>query len=132
MPSYLTQRHAEDRLLARYGLEAELWNGHLEAASFALDAMGPFVGARYASTQTLAFPRSVTIGEDVEGDAPDAVLDWVSLEAYKLSRDDEPGISSVSVQHLGSKTFSRPKVDRATRLQAGLLTPYLRKTGVLG
>ncbi len=103
---YLTREQAEDRLLSRYGFDASLLSGHAQAAGNRLDGFAPFSG--------------LTLAEEL----PEAVLDWVALEAYKLSRGDEPGVIAKSVAGLGSKTYARPSRAQAERLQEGLLAPY--------
>ena len=107
MESYLSKEEAEDRLLREYEFDAVLRPGHVRGGSRMLERHAPF------SAFSLS---SVTLPEDV--------LNWVALEAYKLSRPDEPAVSSVSVQHLGGKTYAKPLRSQAERLQEGLLEPY--------
>lgn len=128
--AYMTGAVASTRLLDRYGFTATLTDGLVAAASLALDNKSAYLGERYVAGQALAFPRTYTAPGDTEGVVPEAVLDWVALEAYKLSREDEPAVSSKSVQHLGSKTYARPARSQAERLQASLLSAYSRGSAV--
>ena len=132
MPPYLTQQEAADRL-STYELEAYPTDGALIAASRRLDRSGPFKGARLEVTQEHAFPRTYTHEGDTENLVPGAILDWVALEAMKLSTiqsgGDKPPISSISHPDAGSVTYARPKIANEAYLQAGLLDPYLRRSG---
>ena len=128
---YLTAQAAESRLYATYRIEGELSTGDVLAATLELDRYaGPFIGERYDSEQELAFPRSVepdgtaTTSED----APDAVLDWVALRAYELSREDEPPVTSRGLIR-ASVTYGRAAIPRTTRLMESLLNPYQLKVG---
>jgi hypothetical protein len=135
MRSYLTKQEAEDRLLAAYGIDTSLGPGHVESASRWLGSRGPFLGVKYASSQPLAFPRTYLRDGDVAGQVPEAVLDAVAARAYLVSEPDEPGVTSSSVQHLGSKTYARPKLSRGEQLMMDVmlgLEPYLRTRGSLG
>lgn len=129
--SFLTAAEAEDLLLSRYGIDASLLPGHVEAASGNLDGGGPYYGSKVSSTQSLAFPRSYTAPGDTANLVPENVKVWVALEAYKLSKADEPGVTSKSVDGIGSKSYARPGVPIEVRLQSGLLNPYIMKAGVL-
>ncbi len=131
MSLYLTAAEAEDLLLSRYGIDASLLPGHVDAASGNLDGGGPYYGYKVSSTQPLAFPRSYTAPGDTANTLPENVKAWVALEAYKLSKADEPGVTSKSVDGIGSKSYARPGIPIEVRLQSGLLTPYLMRTGAL-
>ncbi len=133
MASYLTAAQARDRLAA-FGITHAPSAGALKSASRLLDSYGPFYGARYGANQALAFPRTYTAPGDAENAVPEAILDLVAFLAVKLDTEDEPAVASMSVQHLGSKTFARPKVSRLDRLivsQWDAVSIYQRKTGVL-
>ncbi len=129
MASYLIPVEAAGRLAA-FNITHTPSAGSLEGASRLLDASGPFYGARYDPNQALAFPRTYTAPGDTDNIVPGAILDWVALEAYRIDTDEEPAVTSKSVQHLGSKTYARPRVSKAARLQAGLLDAYQLKIGV--
>lgn len=135
--AYLTPQQAHDRL-STYEFDSLPSVGALELASRKLDTQGPFRGARYTMPQPLAFPRSFTVEGDTEGEVPDAILDWVAIEAHKLtgassggSGGDKPPVSSVSHSGAGSVTYARPKVSLENQIQAALLSPYLRQTGTM-
>jgi len=121
---YMTPMEAEDRILGRYGIDVGLTAiniGDVMSASQSLDELAPFVGEPADPDQE--FPRSG------ETEVPAAVLDWVALEAYRLSRAEEPPTISKSVQSLGAKTYARPMISREERIQYRLLHPYLKRTG---
>ncbi len=119
MPSYQTPTEAQSRLSGRYGVSATLLQGHVDDASLEADARGPWLGEKYARAQVLFFPRSETLPGDMAGQVPEAVKNFVALYACKLSRADEPGVAAKSVQHLGSKTYSRPALSEVDRLLKG-------------
>jgi hypothetical protein len=134
MPAYLTPQEAHDRLAA-FEIDSLPSQGAVDTASRRVDNMGPFYGARYTSPQERAFPRTFTAEGDTEGEVPNAVLDWVALEAHQLtttqSGGDKPPVSSVSHAGAGSVTYARPKVSNEVWLQYGLLKPYLRRSGTI-
>jgi hypothetical protein len=82
--------------------------GQLEAASHRLDNMGSYLGGRYGGSQQLAFPRTHTVDDDVDGVVPESIKDWVALEAYKLSLPDSPPVKSEPIPTIGTIQFSRP------------------------
>lgn len=130
--SYLTSQQAGDRLGA-FGLPGYPAQGLLDVASRRLDSLGPFVGNRLDPDQPLAFPRDVTLDGDTEGEVPDAILDWVALEAHRLSKeaDEDSPISSVSLPTGGTLNFARPATSREERIQRGLIHRYLAKTALV-
>jgi hypothetical protein len=134
MAAYLTDQEAHNRLSA-FEIDSLPTDGALEVASRRLDSLGPFKGARYTSPQERAFPRTYTYEEDTEGQVPAAILDWVALEAHRLSNTtgggDQPPISSISHAAAGSVTYARPKISREASLQQGLLHPYQRISGTV-
>jgi hypothetical protein len=124
MVMYMTPMEAEDRVLGRYGIDVGLRAIHIGdvmSASQSLDASAPFVGE--PADQGQEFPRSG------ETEVPASILDWVALEAYRLSRAEEPPTISKSVQSLGARTYARPMLSREERIQSRLLHPYLKRTG---
>jgi hypothetical protein len=123
---YMTPMEAEDRILGRYGIDVGVRAiniGDVMSASQSLDASAPFVGEPADPDLGPEFPRSG------ETEVPAAVLDWVALEAYRLSRAEEPPTISKSVQSLGARTYARPMISREERIQSRLLQPYLKRTG---
>ena len=134
--SYLTPEEAHDRLLL-FEIDALPTEGALAMASRRLDISGPFYGTRAEYGQEHAFPRSFTAEGDVDGEVPDAVLDWVALEANRLTvstggeTGDAPPISSISHPAAGSVSYARPKISNQAFLQRGLLRRYQRPTGVV-
>lgn len=131
---YLTGAEIATRLAARFPdlPEVTVGDGDAEIASAELDAAGPFIGGRLDSDQEHAFPRSVTpAGETNEDtDPPDAVLDWVALNAYRVSRADAPAVTSESARGV-SVTYASPAPSQAERRMAGLLAPYLLYFGLV-
>jgi len=124
MVMYMTPMEAEDRVLGRYGIDVGLRAiniGDVMSASQSLDELAPFVGE--PATEGPEFPRSG------ETEVPASILDWVALEAYRLSKAEEPPTISKSVQSLGAKTYARPMISREERIQYRLLHPYLKRTG---
>lgn len=130
--SYLTEEEAEARLDERYGIAAAPLIGDLEIASSELDSLGPFIGTQLVTdgTQTLAFPRSENPDgtTNAQTDPPDAILDWVALNAYRISVDDPPAITSRSARGL-SESYAYPKGSQNERRMAYLLAPYFLRMG---
>jgi hypothetical protein len=124
--AYLTTDQAEARLEDRFSITATVTEGDLDAASYALDASGPFIGERLDSTQELAFPRNLnpdgTLNTDE--DAPSRILDWVALKAYQLSVNEDPLVTSESIG-MASKTYATPKGSQTDRRMEALLSVYL-------
>ncbi len=116
MPSYLTRQQIEDRLLSRFGYEAEILDGDADIASDDLDSMRPFLGRKTDSTQAREFPRNSEIIQD-------DVLDWVALRAYQLATDDEAPVSSESAGRV-SVSYFRPKLSQTERRMRSLRKPY--------
>lgn len=108
---YLTPTEATLRLIGRYGIEATLYMGDVLAASEDLRERGPFV-------ETV----------DLDGELPDALLDWVALRSYQLSEDDDPAIQSEGVRGT-SVTYARPMQSQTERRLERLIVPYQRTTG---
>lgn len=111
---YLTPTEATLRLIDRYGIEATLYMGDVLAASEDLRERGPFVEAVDLTEETTPLP--------------DALLDWVSLRAYQLSEEDEPGVESESVRGT-SITYARPMQSQTERRLERLVGPYQLRTG---
>jgi hypothetical protein len=129
MAAYLTPTEAEGRLLTRFGIEVDLLAGDLDVASSELDEQGPFKGTPYSPEQSRAFPRSFMLEDDVEGEVPDAILDWVSLAAHRFGAADSPGVLSESVGG-ASRTYARAKLSQAERYMSSLLGPYLNRAPI--
>lgn len=128
---YLSTNDAEARLWSRYGVEASLSTGDLEAASVELDALAPFIGSKYDTSgdQELAFPRSINPdGTEGDGEVPERVLDWVALAAYTITSPDSPAVTSESIGST-SRTYSTSRVSPSTRRLAHLIEPYFLKVG---
>jgi len=127
--SYLTPNQAEARLWADHGIEAELTAGELRIASRELDSK-PLTGTAYDPvSQSLEFPRSITVPGDEVGVVPEAILDWVALRAYQLATEDEPAVSSESAGRV-SVSYFRPKVSQLERKMRRLLAPYLAEVHI--
>lgn len=133
MPSeaapYLTADEATEKLADRFGITAELFDGDMDAASDALDAMGPFMGHVSDSSQARMFPRWVPFFGGTD-QTPEAILDYVALKAYELSTEHEPGVRSEGAGRV-NVSYSEPKRSQLERRMAGLLDPYLLKVGRL-
>ena len=127
---YLDGEEIAERLLDRFNITATVGDGDAAIASAELDSASPFIGERQDSEQEHAFPRSVTpAGETNEDtDPPDAVLDWVALNAYRVSSTDAPAVLSWSRSGV-SETYASPAPSQAERRMTGLLQPYLRYSG---
>lgn len=137
-PAYVTLTEAIDKL-AGFGVSdsvptpVKLTDQLLRMASDRLDALhSPFVGGRYSLSQDRQFPRDETLEGDVAGQVPDAVKEWVAMEAYSLSRDGkaETPVVSVSVSDLGSTTYAAPHYSYLERIQRYLLERYQEKTAL--
>lgn len=132
MPSYLTTSQADTRLLSVFDIDHESSFGRVALASARIDNMGPFIGVRYESDQVLAFPRSVTLDGDTEGEVPEAVLNLTALLTYKATATtNSPPITSQSARGL-SVTYATPKTSPTDSLLALALEDlkrYQRKTG---
>ena len=63
---------------------------------------------------------------------PEAVKNWVALEAYKLSLPDSPPVTSEPIPTIGTIQYSRPASSQVERLQDGILDCYFRRVGSLG
>jgi len=126
---YLTGAEIAERLTERFPNlpEVTVGDGDAEIASAELDGSGPFIGGRLAEDQELAFPRDTLPNgdENTEDDVPDAILDWVALNAAQISRDEAPGIKSESRSGL-SVTYSGATRSPFARRKSGLLIPWLR------
>ena len=129
--SYVTPAEASERLRA-HGFEGVPLQGHLDLASRRVDAKGPFVAGRLAEDQELAFPRTYNLDGDTHGEVPEAVKNWVALEAYKLSLPDAPPVTSEPIPTIGAIQYSRPARSQVERLQDGILNRYFRRVGSLG
>lgn len=129
MAPYLTADEAETLLEDRFGVIFTPTEGDMDAASYEIDASGPFIGTRYDSEQERAFPRSLEPdGTEGAGTVPDAILDAASLMAYRLSADDPPPVTSEGAGSV-SVSYGAPKPSQAERRIARLLAPYLLKVG---
>ncbi len=130
MPSYLTKAQAEDRLLARYGIDTTLGTGDVDAASDELDASGPFISQKKDSAQARAFPRSLLLDgtDNTAGTVPDAVLDAVALLAYHAASNEGPAVTAESMDGV-SATYATPAEPLAFRRVRALLSPYFLKVG---
>lgn len=123
MPAaYLTPTEAVTRL-SNYRITAPPNEMELQLASDEIDQRGGWIGLPYDSAQLRAFPRNVTVQDDVAGATPSRVLDWVALRAYQLSEDDEPDVASEKVDTI-SQSYAKPKKSRVSRLMKPLLKPY--------
>src|SRR5215207_3076663 len=117
MPAaYLTPSEAQARLVL-YSIDATPTAKELELASNRLDLMGGFLGLKAQEDQLRAFPRTYVYLDDVEGDVPTAILDWVALTAYQLSQDDEPPIITERIDTISQQYTRglRSRVDRMKR-----------------
>lgn len=121
--SYLTPQEAHTRLL-NYDIDVLPSPGFIAAATRALDSLGPFIGNVWDEEQVLEFPRDQTLIADTEGEVPEAILDWVALQAVSLSENEAPPITSISLAEAGSVTYASPNYPRVARLQSNLLNNY--------
>jgi hypothetical protein len=126
--AYLTINEAEIRLEDRFGITTSLLAGDVDAASYALDAHGPFIGERLDSEQGQAFPRTLNpdYTANAEEDVPERILDWVALKSYQLSAEEEPGVVSESIG-MASVSYSSPKTSQTERRLEFLISPYLAR-----
>lgn len=123
--AYLTAQQATERLTARFGIDATLYDADVEIASAELDSMAPFRGAKTDPDQERQFPRTGT-GGDTE--TPEPILDAVALLAYQGAEDEEPAIVSEAQRH-ASVTYATPRVSQNQRRIYALVSPYLLRTG---
>ncbi len=132
---HITRSAAEARLGARFDLEIELLDVHVEMAEQSLKSMGPFSGYRYGASQANLFPRTVLFDGDTENVVPAAVLDYLALyAAYAATYDETTPVTSQSLSGVGSRSFARPKTTKLetyTRMAAAGLGKYQRNIGVL-
>jgi hypothetical protein len=132
MAAYLTADQAIDRLIDRFGIDADaaavVSEGDVDAASDYLDHHAPFNGTR-PEDQERQFPREDDAGELQA--IPAAVLDWVALRAYQISADVEPAVKSESAGRV-SVTYENPKDSQTSRRMANLLAPHLSSKGYMG
>lgn len=127
---YLSTAEAETRLEDRYEIITTLTVGDVDAASWELDANGPFIGERLSSTQELAFPRNLNPDgtENTDTDVPERILDWVALKSYQLTSNEQPGIISESIG-MASWTFGKPVSSQSERRMEHLISPYVAEGG---
>lgn len=132
MASYLTEAQAEARLDSRFGIEAAPLQGDIDIASSELESSGPFIGRKLVTdgTQVLAFPRSQNPDGTTNTDTtvPDAILDWVALNSYRIHSDDAPAVTSWSRSGV-SESYAYPAPSQAERRMEYLLAPYLLRVG---
>lgn len=130
--AYLTTAAAESRLEDRYEIITTLTVGDLDAASWELDASGPFIGERLDSSgvQELAFPRDLNPDgtENTDTDVPARILDWVALKAYQLTSDESSSITSESIG-MASWTYATPRHSQNETRMKYLIWPYLATGG---
>ena len=150
---YLSAGTAMERLAIEFGLTCTLSNGHVLAASMALDQEGPFFGVKLDSTQDRSWPRTFKYGYpniaaapssimstsqmpgafylDYEAVVPAQVADWVCLEAYRMvTLPLLQGITSESVGGGVSVHFNNmPGSAMLDRLQETLLSPFQMRQG---
>jgi len=130
MAAYLTPSEAQ-ALLAEHDIDASPTIGSLENASRQLDNMGPFIGERLNYLQPRAFPRTINVAGDTPLEVPKPVLMWVALQSYRVVRNEEPSLTSISIPQIGSKSYATPRRSMAASLQTGMLRPYIQRTGQL-
>ena len=108
---YLTAIEAESRLQTRYNLDADLYDGHVEAGSKALDELAPFK-------------------DHVDFDnLPDALLDYVALYAFMLA-EGKPGPIVRDAMSPFNTTYAGAEPNKYARIARELAAPYLKRTGV--
>ena len=150
--AYITAAAASTWLQSEFGLTVTLSNGHVLAASMALDEEAPFFGVKVDPTQDRSWPRTFKYGWpniiaspsavmsstqlpgafflDYEAVVPWQVVDWVCLEAYRLvTLPLTRGISSESVTGASVHYDNAPMLSMLDRLQAQLLSPFLMRQG---
>jgi hypothetical protein len=146
---YISAGDAEGRLLTEFGITTSLSNGHVLAASMALDEEAPFEGVKFNPEQERQWPRTFMYGWpnmlgaptpvmvsdqfagafylDYEQVIPWQVVDWVCLEAYRyVTLPFERGITSESLT--GASVHYAPDNSGSSmldKIQASLLSPFL-------
>jgi hypothetical protein len=100
----------------------------MEIASDELDGMRPFVGYTGDSAQERAFPRILPPLYEGAAVTPEAILDWVSLCAYRLATDDAPPVTSEGAGSV-NVSYATPKPSQTDRRMEYLISPYLLKVG---
>lgn len=131
MPAaYLTPQDATTRL-AKYGIVSTPAQAFLDVASDDLDTKYHYVGERYDDEQLREFPRSVTIRDDVEGEVPSNVLDWVALRAYALTEEDDPPIYTEALDGIMIKYGGHGKRSQHHKLMRNLLRFYRSRGGII-
>jgi len=149
---YIAAADAMTRLSSEFGLTCSLANGHVLAASMAVDEEGPFFGVKVDPTQDRSWPRTFRYGYpnitvspssilstsqmpgafylDYEGVVPYQVADWVCLEAYRMvTLPLLRGVSSESVTGASIHYDSTPGAAMLDRLQETLLSPFQMRQG---
>lgn len=95
----------------------------LSMASDDLDRKTTWVGATLEDDQIRAFPRDTVIKDDVEGEVPERILDWVALRAYQLSLADDAPILQQGIDTI-TQRYTRGLRSKAERYMENLLTDY--------
>lgn|GEM_PF-3265721 len=154
---YTTAQNAMQILEDRWGLTATLYDGHLLVASMRLDEEAPFMGVKLSATQERQWPRTFKYGWpnivaapnavlvsteyggafylNYEGVVPQQIVEWVSLEAYKMvTLDWDKGVLKESVTGASieySKPIGTPGaiIPQLEIVQASLLAPFLMRQG---
>lgn len=161
--SYIEPEDAEARLTSRYGLElttTRLAYGHVLAASMALDEEGPFQGVKYVVDQEREWPRTFKYGWpnmiatpspvmvssqrpgawylNYEGVVPSQLVDWVCLEAWRLTHlpfdrvPTQEGVGGGVTVHWAPPPGHKGGIDgQLDRLQRQLISPFLLVEGHL-
>jgi len=150
---YILASDAMARLTSEFGLTCTLANGHVLAASMAVDEEGPFFGVKVDPTQDRSWPRTFRYGYpnitvspssilstsqmpgafylDYEGVVPYQVADWVCLEAYRMV--SMPLLQGISQESVGGgvsvKYDYTPGLAMLDRLQESLLSPFQMRMG---
>lgn len=157
--AYMTGQQAVQLLQSRYPTfsVSVLGDGDLLVASMALDEEGPFEGVKLTPEQDRQWPRTFMYGWpnivaspspllvsraypgawylDYEGVVPQQVLDWVALEAYRLTALDQDRVvvketvGGATVVYAPGVDYPRGQMSQLDRRQAALIAPWLRRDG---
>lgn len=148
---YISASSAMERLTSYWGLTSTLAEGHLLVASIHADQEGPFFGVKVNVEQERAWPRTfmygwpniiaaptpVLVSEqfpgafylNYEGVVPQQIVDWVCLEAFRLT--NLPLLQSISSEGVtgASVHFALGEPAELDRMMHALISPFRLRQG---
>lgn len=157
--AYCSAAAAQSNLLTRYGLTPPqtVLEGHVLAASMAFDEEAPFVGIKLLVQQEREWPRTFKYGYpnimaapspvlalsqragawylNYEAVIPQQVIDWVSLECYRMLTEpfgrevESENVSGAAVKYAPARGVNGWTPSRLDALQFALISPFLLLEG---